>query len=295
MKLAVLSDIHGNTVALDAVIEDAKKNKVDSYIVAGDLITDFPGTNEIVEKIRGLTPYVIKGNREDYLEAYLKTNRDDKWKSVQSKSLICVYEDLKDENIEYIKSLPEQLSLNFEGLTIRVVHGAIDNISKCIDMKNQKEIEEVSKKFEEDILIMGHTHQMAGYMQCNGKTLINDGSVGLHRFTTKAQYVIIDYSDNKLQVQVQNVEYDKEKLKELIKKSELLKNAFTWMNLSYYDILYGKNIRTQFNNEAINEMHKRYNINETSKEEIRYSKFNEIDDDIYIKLSKKYEKYFLIK
>ena len=81
MKIAIFSDIHGNEIALDAVIKDAKKNQVDTYIVAGDLITDFPTSNGIIDKVRKLTPYVVKGNREAYLEEYLRSQKDEKWKA----------------------------------------------------------------------------------------------------------------------------------------------------------------------------------------------------------------------
>lgn len=158
MKIAVFSDIHGNEIALDAVIEDAKKNQVDTYIVAGDLITDFPASNEIINKVRKLTPYVIKGNREAYLEEYLRTKTDKKWEKLQNKTLACIYASLTQENVEYIQSLPEQLSLNLEGLTIRVVHGALEGISKCIDMENQEQISVETKTLKEQILVVGHTH-----------------------------------------------------------------------------------------------------------------------------------------
>lgn len=295
MKIAVFSDIHGNDVALDAVIEDAKKERVDTYIVAGDLITDFPASNEIIDKVRNLTPYVIKGNREAYLEKYLSTKAENRWKGLQNKTLACIYDSLTKENVEYVQNLQEQLSLNLAGLTIRVVHGALDGISKCIDMENQEQLELETKKIEEQILIVGHTHVNANYVNINGKIIINDGSVGLPRYSTKAQYVIINYEEGKISIQLKEVSYDKEKLKEKISQFVGLKDTYIWMNLSYYDVLYNEDIRMQFTNEAIEQMHKRYHIEETKEEVVRYSKFNDIDDDIYSELAKKYEKYFLIK
>lgn len=294
MKIAILSDIHGNEVALDAVIEDAKKNKVDTYIVAGDLITDFPASNEVVDKVHKLTPYVIKGNREAYLEQYLATKESNRWKKLQNRTLACIYESLTKENVEYIQNLKEQLSLNLEGLTIRVVHGTLDGISKCMDMENQVQLEEETKKIEEQILIVGHTHVKASYIEVNGKIVINDGSVGLPRCSTNAQYVILNYEAGKPEITAKEVPYDKEKLKEKIRQYVNLRDTYIWMNLSYYDVLHNEDIRMQFTNEAIEQMHKRYQIKEAKEEAVRYSKFNEIDDDIYSKLAKKYEKYFLI-
>lgn len=107
MKIAILSDIHGNIVALNEVLKDAESQNVDKYIVLGDIITDFPAGNEVIEKIKELTPYVIKGNREQYLLNYEKTKNCKHWKTIQNTSLIYHYHILNDENKEYIRSLPE--------------------------------------------------------------------------------------------------------------------------------------------------------------------------------------------
>ena len=53
MKLAILADVHGNRFALEAVLND--------------LITDFLDNNQVMDELFTLTPYIIKGNREDYL------------------------------------------------------------------------------------------------------------------------------------------------------------------------------------------------------------------------------------
>lgn len=145
IKIAVLSDIHGNSVALDALIEDAKKNNVDEYIVAGDLITDFPGTNEVIDKVRSLTTYVVRGNRESYILDYERTKESDKWKTMQNSNFVYFYNSLTKDNLEYIKSLPETISLNFNGLKVKVVHGSPYNISELTYLDDK----ELIKKFVE--------------------------------------------------------------------------------------------------------------------------------------------------
>lgn len=52
MKFAVISDIHGNLPALDAVIEDAEKQNVDAYIFAGDYCISNPYSDECITRIR---------------------------------------------------------------------------------------------------------------------------------------------------------------------------------------------------------------------------------------------------
>ncbi len=296
MKIAILSDIHGNIVALEEVIKDAKRNNINKYIVAGDIILDFPFINEVVDAVKDLNPYAIKGNREKYLEKYEEDSKNAKWNTMQLRTIKDNVEMLTKENKEFIKNLPEQLSLNIEGLKIKVVHGSPYKISGFVDFENKQELDKITSELEEDILVVGHTHDIAKYIKHNGKIIINDGTVGMHMFTDFAQYVILEYVDGKVDIQTRTVEYDKEKLKELIKESPIYEDSRAWINLCYCDIVGNSHIRGQFTNEGIEMMHKKHNIKEENKSmHVRYSKFNTIDDDIYKELIKKYEKYFLIK
>ena len=77
MKVAVLTDIHGNFIALDAVVNDIKKHNVDQTIVLGDLISDFPDqTNNVLDLIKQFSDHVIKGNREHYIISIDERNRE---------------------------------------------------------------------------------------------------------------------------------------------------------------------------------------------------------------------------
>ena len=56
MKIAVLSDLHGNIVAFEEAIKDAKSQGATEFIILGDIITDLPITDEIIDKVKELTP-----------------------------------------------------------------------------------------------------------------------------------------------------------------------------------------------------------------------------------------------
>lgn len=295
MKIAILSDIHGNIVALEEALKDAQNNNVDKYIVAGDIILDFPFINEVIDRIKKLTPYVIKGNREKYLEEYEKSKDSARWNTMQGITIKENCDQLTKENKNYIKNLPEQLSINIEGLKIKVVHGSLESISGTINFEDKEKLDEITQNLEEDILIVGHTHIKAKHIIHNGKIIINDGTVGMNRYIEDGQYVIINYENGEVLIETRNVKYDKEKLKQLIKKSPIYKNSYAWINLGYCDVVGCKDIRMQFTNEGIEKMNIKYKREEKDKSErMRYSKFNVIDDDIYMELVKKYEKYFLI-
>ena len=69
MRFAIISDIHGNLPALNAVLADAEKNGADSYIFVGDYCLSNPYPDECITRIRELkNKYVIRGNEERYLE-----------------------------------------------------------------------------------------------------------------------------------------------------------------------------------------------------------------------------------
>ena len=69
MRFAIVSDIHGNLPALNAVIEDARENNINTFIFVGDYCISNPYPDECISRIRSLdNKYIIRGNEEKYLE-----------------------------------------------------------------------------------------------------------------------------------------------------------------------------------------------------------------------------------
>ena len=70
MNIAVLSDIHGNNIALEACMEYLKKQPIDACCFLGDYVGEFPGIRQVLDCIYTLQEqfpcYIIKGNKEDY-------------------------------------------------------------------------------------------------------------------------------------------------------------------------------------------------------------------------------------
>lgn len=292
----MLSDIHGNNVALDAVLKDAKTEKIDTYIVAGDLITDFPGTNEVIDTIKNLTPYVIKGNRENYMIEYENTKEDkQRWNTIQNRGIAYFYDELRPENLDYIKQLPETLKVTIEGVSIRVVHGSPLSITQGIHLDNQEMLENATKVISEAVLVCGHTHLKAGEVQYKEKTVISAGSIGLHNACKNAQYVILDCEKGKIkQIKIKEIAYDKEKLKEEIYENGILETAWTWTNLNYLDIVQATCKTNEFVKEAMKRINQKYQSQEIQEEKL-FTKFRQIDDNTWKELTKEYEKDFLLK
>lgn len=292
MKVAVLSDIHGNIIALEEAIKDAKSQGVEKYIVLGDLITDLPFTDEVIDKIRELTPYVIKGNREEYLLNYECTKDDKKWKTLQNNSVCCYYHHLRKDNLEYIHQLKEQLTIEIEGVKIKAVHASPDSVTELIYFDTPR-MEEIFQGLQEDILVYGHNHRNAQYQTKKNKTIAQVGTLGMHNNEMgKPQYTILTCENGQVNVQPRTLEYDVEKLKEkIIHIGGLYPEARIWQNLNVLTIVEGKDIRRDFCKRAKEKMQVKYHGDYPNQID---SHFESFDDGIYKEVAKEFEPYFLL-
>jgi predicted phosphodiesterase len=118
MKIALISDIHGNIFALDAVLDDAKQNGADTYVFVGDYIFDMPFSNEVTERIRALqttsSVHVIAGNKEARLTGYISADKT-AWTYEQMGAVYQAFRELKTDNLDWLKSLPDSLTIQLPG------------------------------------------------------------------------------------------------------------------------------------------------------------------------------------
>ncbi len=187
IKIAVISDIHGNKLALDNVLEDINKFNPDKIFCLGDLILAGYNPNYTVKKMIELKEQykdnfeIIQGNT-DKMVAYCTPGLIEKTKNAFPCMGYSLEEDVKITNREYIdfvKNLPEKKSVEINGLKLELVHGSPRNQSENIfpDLEVEK-VEEMVKSCNADLILCGHTHIPCGYTLNSGKTVINAGSVG---------------------------------------------------------------------------------------------------------------------
>lgn len=216
MKLAILSDIHGNDIALEAVIQDITRFQVDRILILGDLITDFfEMTRSVLDRIRSMNAIVIKGNREGYLLKNARGEYGDEWQHYkQFFPLLKTYQRLGIEDLNFIKSLPEQISIRYDDkFSVRMVHGSPFSELDGILEEDDDLIRRSADAIEESVLLCGHTH--CPMMKKTGaKTIVNPGSVGINLAgDCVAQYAMIEYKNGEISVEMRKVLYDIKQLK----------------------------------------------------------------------------------
>lgn len=224
MRIAVIADIHSNIFALDKVLLDIDLNNADLIICLGDLVGYAAHPNEVIDTIRKDKILTVKGNYDEAVGEELMvcgcdyTNpRDTENAAI---SLNWTIENTREDNKEFLRNLPKEFEITFEGKKVLFVHGSPRKINEYLK-ENSKEAEEVMSSFEADILVCGHTHKPY-YKMYGNKMLINAGSAGKPKTgTPKANYAVIDLCSDDTKVEIYEVDYDHEKTAKAIQENGL--------------------------------------------------------------------------
>lgn len=206
MKIAVISDIHANKLALDKVLEDIENFNPDKIFCLGDLILAGYNPNYVVKKIMELKEKfkenfeIIQGNT-DKMVAFCNPELIEKTKIAFPCMGYSLEEDVKiteKKYIDFVKELPENKYLEINGLKIELVHGSPRNQSENIYPGLFDEtVSEMVKDSKAELILCGHTHKPAGYSLSIGKTVVNVGSVGRSMTEDKSPvYLWLTVDDN---------------------------------------------------------------------------------------------------
>ncbi len=200
MKIAVISDIHGNKYALQAVLEDIRSRSVDTIVSTGDLVGYLPFPCEVIDELREQKIMVLKGNHDQRISEMRKLAPDEFDsisidEKIKSGSAMYIRQKLRDEHIDYLTGLPTQIELEFEKFKILFVHGSPRDISEYM-YENSNVLDEIEALKLADVIVSGHTH-IPYHKIVNETHFINAGSVGKPKHgNSNAMYLILEVRDN---------------------------------------------------------------------------------------------------
>jgi putative phosphoesterase len=224
MRIAVIADIHSNILSLNEVLLDIDNKNVDLIVCLGDLVGYATYPNEVIDTIRENRILTIKGNYDEAVGEELMVcgcdYPDPKDAANAETSLNWTIDETREDNKEFLRSLPMEVLMNFEGKSIKFVHGSPRRINEYLK-ENSKEAEDVMGDLCEDILVCGHTHKP--YYQFYGdKLLVNAGSAGKPKTDNpKANYVILDLYEQDIKVEIYEVEYEYDRIAKAIEEEGL--------------------------------------------------------------------------
>jgi putative phosphoesterase len=172
MRIGLISDIHANLAALEAVLDalcDA-----DQILCAGDIVGYYDQPNEVCSRLREIGAPTIRGNHDAYVTGALQPDpvRSLQYQNAWTRSV------LTPENLAWLESLPVQRDLRFEEATVTLRHASPwDELTYLYpDSPRLNDLE----LRQDQILVMGHTHYPLA-REIGGGMLINPGSVGQPR------------------------------------------------------------------------------------------------------------------
>lgn len=233
-KIALLSDIHGNTTALEAVLEDAKRAGVEEYWLLGDVLMPGTGRRHLLNLLEEL-PITVKilGNWEDSLWRAMKGMLDPSRASHRYLMRHCQYilEEIRPEEIEAMQSLPMQVHREVSGLRVGITHHLPDKNwgRELIHIGDQKDFDRLVTNPPCDLAVYGHIHQQFFRYGSGGELILNPGSIGQPFFLQanlrkdlRAMYAILEFDESGLKdIDFRRVSYDIEKELQLAKDLKL--------------------------------------------------------------------------
>jgi putative phosphoesterase len=215
MRLLLLSDIHGNIEALNAILDNVQ---YDQAICMGDLVDYGPDPLAVIDWIRDNRIPTVRGNHDNAVALHVDCGCGYEYKHLSEATREYTWGQITEKEEEYLMSLPLSLDFTFDGLKIRAIHGSPKSFFDYIypDTPLDK-VEQMLEGVSCDFLLAGHTH-VPMIRKVSGLTMLNPGSVGQPRdHDWQASCMVFDTAVQK--PEIIRLDYDIDKTTGKIRKS----------------------------------------------------------------------------
>ena len=230
MRIALISDIHGNEVALDAVIKDIQHIGVDQIICLGDVVTLGPQPVAALQLIRDLNCKCIMGNHDafmlnpDLIHTYTEA-------PIIIEAVAWCRDQLSEEDFDFIRTFKKSIALESANQSpFLFFHGSPRNhMENILATTPSGALEQMLDGHNAVVMAGGHTHiQML--RQHKGNLIVNPGSVGFpfKEFVSGDQpelmehpeYAIIETQNNRIDIALKRIQFDGKKFEKTIGKGQ---------------------------------------------------------------------------
>jgi predicted phosphodiesterase len=221
-RLAVLSDVHGNLPALEAVLADvAAQGAPDVTWVLGDLVAFCPWPVETLARLRELPQAaLLQGNTDRYLvtgrrpAAFVRSPDD--WANMpitlseRDANFRWTVERLSYADYEFLSGLPASLEMDLPGYgrVVAVHANPRDDETNILPDTPGDRVRPLLRGLDARLMLYGHTHRPVDRV-VDGVRLVNDGSVGIPLDgDPRACYALLDFAADRCSVTLRRVPYD---------------------------------------------------------------------------------------
>ena len=216
-RIAVLSDIHGNLVALEAVAAEIRRAKPDAVLVAGDLVMNGPDPNGCVDALRvleGEGALIVSGNTDiavgdfDYGAAF--PHYQDGVPDTITAAAEWAHDELGDEQLDWLRRLPSERRMRAADDTlVLVVHASPGSQTRGFDQAlDANVIFEQAAATDARVICVGHTH-LPEVRDLGWKVIVNGGSAGyVFDGDPTASWAMVTIEDGTVEAVIRRTTFD---------------------------------------------------------------------------------------
>lgn len=237
MKLAVISDIHGNLPALNAVLADIQAQSVDLILNLGDIVSGGLFPAETADRLMPLNIPTIRGNHERQL-----LEQDVATMSLSDRH---ASERLRAQHWHWLQNLPAELTISGDVLMVHGVPGddriyLLEEVNATgVRPSSEARVLSLVADRNASLILCGHTHIPRQLRLADGRLIVNPGSVGLQAYdddtprshvmesgSPHARYAIVERQNGEWDVEFKAIGYDWESAASVALKN----NRPDWVN-----------------------------------------------------------------
>ncbi len=223
MKILVLSDIHGNYPALEAITEATQGEQFTQVLNCGDTTVYAPFPNECLKWLRDHKALSIRGNTDNKI---IRLVQGKSFKKPAKSDKRCMYTStfaaLDEAARADLLAMPKRSALEAQGWRIGLFHGSPEDDEEFLFSDTpKKRFAELAKTCGHDLVLTGHSHSPY-HKHIEGVHFINPGSAGrMFDGDPRASFAILEPGNGTLDVQLLRVSYDIEKVVAELKRQNL--------------------------------------------------------------------------
>jgi predicted phosphodiesterase len=233
-SLALIADIHGNRIALEAVLRDIEASGVEDVVCLGDVGAMGPQPAESLRALRELGCSVVMGNADAFMLGPTPTSEDEDMRKIEDIDAWCAAQ-LSREDLDFIRTFEPTVTVDLGGgRTLLCYHGSPRSFDEIIGpTTTDGELDEMMADARADIFAGGHTHFQT-YRRHRHAIVVNPGSVGMSYHRTLplddvglapwAEYAVVDRDS--LSITLRRVAYDKQLVADAIERSGMPHSAW---------------------------------------------------------------------
>jgi putative phosphoesterase len=210
-RVAFISDLHANLVALDATLADIDQSNVDEIVCLGDIVDLGPQPQAVVDRLRERGVQCVRGNHDplDEHPGHPVLAEVEAWTRTQ----------LDERTLAELVGLPDRVVLELEGTRVLCVHGSPRGVNdQVLDSTAAEDLLRWTAGYEFDVMVCGHTHVQL-LRRIDAQVFVNVGSVGMPfarafcggatpQVLPWAEYAIVGASEGGVAVELRRVNYD---------------------------------------------------------------------------------------